>query len=673
MSRHSLLLLLAIGLFLSACNAGKMAIKKGDKKMDRGEYDLAIDYYQKAADKNYRKGYALYKVGEALRKGNKLHASEPYYAGAIEAGYTEDSARMHYGFALKANQKYEEARDQFDKLSASGTIEGVVARANKELTNLDKLDKLREKETFFRVKNLEEVNTATADYSPLYFNKKLYFVSARKDDKVSKATGTPFTDIFQVDSKGAVVDMSTLESLGDEVNDEGIHEGSLTFSRDGRTMIFAKGNSGKRKGKTDVHLYITRYRNQQWSEPVMLNINDPEAWTSTPTFSRDGRTLYFSSNRKGGYGGTDIYSARMDGRGRFSQISNLGPEINTAGNEMFPYVSDEGKLYFSSDGHPGFGGLDLFEAVRAGGKISIENLGTPINSSYDDFGLYLFDPSKGWFTSNRPGGAGDDDIYTFVNNDPDLKIVNYMLAGLTKTSVSEDSLSILPLVKVRLLDAEENLLEEVSSNRSGQFSFRVYPEEDYVLIGERPDYFTTRLEFSTKGRSVAKEDLTEMVTNVRFDTTLVLDRIVLDRSIVLENIYYDLDKWDIRPDAAQELDKLVNILKDNPQIRIELSSHTDARADDDYNDVLSQRRAESAVEYIINQGIEAERLRAKGYGEQRLIVKNAQTEEEHQRNRRTEFKVIEYNKDMAKQEEGDEQEGDEESFDEDRYFNNDDQ
>ncbi|MGB5978307.1 MAG: OmpA family protein, partial [Cyclobacteriaceae bacterium] len=391
----------------------------------------------------------------------------------------------------------------------------------------------------------------------------------------------------------------------------------------------------------------------------------------TPAFSRDGRTLYFASNREGGYGGNDIYSARMDGRGRFSNLKNLGPEINTAGNEMFPYISNDGKLFFSSDGHPGFGGLDLFQAERSGGKVSIQNMGTPINSSYDDFGLYLFDPAKGWFTSNRPDGKGGDDIYTFVNNDPDLKIVNYILAGLTKTTGAKDSLQNLPLVNVKLLDAEENILEETTSNRGAQFQFRVYPEEDYVLIGERPDYFTTRLEFSTKGRSVPKEDLTEMVTNVRFDTILVLDQIILERSIVLENIYYDLDKWDIRPDAAQELDKLVNILKDNPQIRIELSSHTDSRADDDYNDVLSQRRAESAVEYIINQGIEPQRLRAKGYGEQRLIVKNAQTEAQHQRNRRTEFKVIEYNKDMANQQ-GEEEEADDGTFNEDRYFNNED-
>ncbi|MEO1256471.1 MAG: OmpA family protein, partial [Bacteroidota bacterium] len=229
------------------------------------------------------------------------------------------------------------------------------------------------------------------------------------------------------------------------------------------------------------------------------------------------------------------------------------------------------------------------------------------------------------------------------NDDPDLKIVNYFLAGTTVTKDDAGQEIILPNTKVSLTADNGDVIDEAFTGADGKFQFRVYPEEHYDLIGEKTDYFTVRNDFTTKGKTVDKSTLTEFVTNVNFEAKIMMDPIVLEKAIVLDNIYYDLDKANIRSDAALVLDSLVQIMNDNPEIYIELGSHTDDRADDDYNLNLSRRRAQSAVSYIINTGVKSERITAKGYGETQLLIKNAQNEEEHQKNRRTEFKVLRYN------------------------------
>ncbi|ELR72933.1 Outer membrane lipoprotein omp16 precursor [Fulvivirga imtechensis AK7] len=637
--------------------------KKASKTFDRGQFQSTIDLYEQVLRKDPNNAEANFYIAESYRQSNRLQEAEPYYKTALDRGLKNDSIRLFYAFSLKSNGKYAEARQQLEQHLKTVDDKGLAKRSQEEFDNLNNLDEIRAKKNYFRVKNLDEINSPYAEYAPVYQDGELYFTSSRGIDKIYKATGTPFTDIYKVKTQGARVDTTTIVGLGDLINYYNINEGSVTFSPDGKTMVFARGNSGKKKGTADVNLYISSNRRDGWTEPRMLNINNPGYWDSSPAFSRDGRTLYFASNRPGGYGGTDIYSAKRDSRGRFHKVTNLGPEINTTGNEMFPYISDDGHMYFSSDGHPGFGGLDLFVAKRRNGRIEIENLGEPLNSNADDFGLFLFKADRGFFTSNREGGKGDDDIYTFVNEDPDLKIVNYYLAGLTKTHNDKNELVILPGVNVRLLDYKGEVLDESTTTDDGKFLFRVYEHEHYNLVGEKrggkDQYLITRTQFTTVGRAVDRDTLKDLVTDVRFDTLLVLEKIEKNKIFVLENIYYDLDKADIREDAARELDKLVTILEDNPELKIELSSHTDDRADDDYNMKLSQRRARSAVDYIISQGITASRLMAKGYGESKLIIPNAKTEEEHQVNRRTEFKILEVGE--RKPETAGE-------FDEDRFF-----
>jgi peptidoglycan-associated lipoprotein len=481
-----------------------------------------------------------------------------------------------------------------------------------------------------------------------------------------EANGTPFTDIYKVGSRGANVDLATIAPLPAGINSSSINDGCITFSPDGKTMVFAKGNSGKKKGGYDVDLYLSRYRNNVWTEPVMININQPEFWDSAPAFSPDGRTLYFASNRKGGYGGTDIYSAQMDTRGRFSRVKNLGPEINTPGNENFPYVAEDAKLYFSSDAHPGYGGLDLFVVKRSNGKTTIENLGQPVNSTGDDFGIFLFRPDRGFYTSNREGGKGDDDIYTFVNEDPNLKVVNYYLQGITYTRDKDDKLQILPNTKVSVLDEKGELMQDFVTGNDGKFLFRVYENEDYNMVGESDGYLVKRQLYTTRGRSVDPASLKDLITNITFDTLLVLDKVELNKIFALDNIYYNYNKADIRDDAAKELDKLVQLLADNPEIRIELGSHTDSVDDNSYNLQLSQRRAESAVKYIVQHGIAPDRLVAKGYGEEKPIARNTNPDGSdnpvgRQKNRRTEFRILEIGV-VPKTLESDE------VFDEDKYF-----
>lgn len=632
--------------------------------MSNAEFDAVISKLGNSPEKNSVDENIM--VGDAFRKSNRIVEAVPFYQQALKEGTSEEAVNLYVAQGLKVEQRYDDAKKVLDNYLPRARNLEVKKLAEKERENLNKIEKLNEEASYYRVKNLEEINTPQAEYSPVYSNNYLYFTSNREGGKIYRATGTPFTDIYRVPSRGANVSIASLQALDPIINHVDTNEGSVAISKDGNSMIFAKGNDGKAKGYSEVNLFFTRYRNGKWSDPVPLSINEAESWDSTPAFSPDETTLYFSSTRPGGYGGADLYTAKINRRGRWVDVRNLGPEINTAGDEVFPYISEDGSLYFSSDGHPGFGKLDLFQAVRESGKMNIKNLGKPMNSSADDFGIHLFNLTRGFFSSNRRGGKGDDDIYTFINDDPDLKVVNYFLTGITVTTDDAGNEIILPNTKVQLSADNGDILDESFTEGDGRFNFRVYPEEHYDLISEKTDYFTVRKDFSTIGRTVDKSTLVDEVTNVTFETKIMMERIVLEKAIVLNNIYYDLDKATIRDDAAIVLDSLVQIMNDNPEIYIELGSHTDARADDDYNLDLSRRRAQSAVRYIINQGIESARIVAKGYGETQLLIKDAQTEEEHQQNRRTEFKVLRYNP----RERNDDLPPDEKVDEYDRFFKN---
>ena len=635
-------------IFLMSCGIER----KANKAFVLGKYQNSIDLYKKVVDKNQNNGKANYYIAESYRLSNRSKEAAAFYAKAGGSGIDPDSVQFYHAQSLKANSKYADARKELEEMIKRSSNTALKDRAKAELDGLAYLEKLNQTESFYRVKNLELINSPQAEYSPVFLNNELYFTSSRGNDKIYEATGTPYTDIYKVASRGAIVDVTTVSALPDGINTSSINDGCITFSPDGKTMVFAKGNSTKRKSTEDVDLYISRFRNGSWSEPVMININEPGSWDSSPAFSPDGRTLYFASNRKSrgrnqiSYGGTDIYSAQMDTRGRFSRVRNLGPEINTAGNELFPYIAEDAKLYFASDGHPGYGGLDLFVVKRAAGKTVIENLAQPMNSPGDDFGIFLFRPDRGFYTSNREGGKGDDDIYTFINEDPNLKVINYYLQGITYTRDKDGNLQILPNTKVNLLDGRGDIMQDYVTGDDGKFLFRVYENEDYTMVGETDGYLIKRQPYTTKGKAVDPSTLKDLITNISLDTLIVLDKIELNKTFVLENIYYNFNRAEIREDAAKELDKLVQLLVDNPEIKIELGSHTDSVDTDSFNMLLSQRRAESAVTYIVQNGIAPDRIVAKGYGESKPIARNTNPDgsdnpDGRQKNRRTEFKILE--------------------------------
>ncbi|MDV3309784.1 MAG: OmpA family protein [Cyclobacteriaceae bacterium] len=651
-------LLFVFALLAMACGTEK----KATKAFQLGKYQTAIDLYSKLLADNPQNGYYNYMVAESYRLSNRLKDAEPYYTNAGGRGVNRDTVRFFYAQSLKSNGKYQEARRELDELIKNTTAQALKERASAELEGLTYLEKLNSSANYYRVRNLELINTPAAEYAPVYLNNELYFSSNRGNGKIYEATGTPYSDLYKVATRGANVDVATVQPLPSHINDPIRNEGCVTFTPDGRIMVFAKGNTSKKNGGEDVDLYLARWRNGEWSEPTKINapvnvqyrgenaveLDRNFGWDSTPAFSPDGRTLYFASNRqdRNAQGGTDLYSAQMDSRGRFTRVRNLGPEINTPGNEMFPYVSEDGRLYFASDGHPGYGGLDLFVVNRRDGKNTIENLGQPMNSPGDDFGIFLFRADRGFFTSNREGGKGDDDIYTFVNEDPNLKVINYALQGITYFKDKDENLQVLPNTRVTLLDSQGEAMQDYVTGNDGKFLFRVYENEDYNLVAESEGYLTKRQAWTMKGKGVDPSTLKDLVTNITLDTIVILDRKAVNEKFVLENIYFGFDSTDIKPEAAIELDKLAQLLIDNPEIKIEMGSHTDSVGSFDYNIDLSRRRAESTVRYLINKGISPERLTAKGYGETQPIARNTNPDGTDNplgraKNRRTEFKILE--------------------------------
>src|SRR5690606_11155844 len=326
-----------IVILVSSCGVEK----KAQRAYLLGKYQTSIDLYQKVLSSNPNNGKANYVVAESYRLSNRVKQAEQYYAKAGGKGIDSDSVQFYYAQSLKANSKYAEAEKVLNKLISETDNAPLKERASAEVSGLEYLSQLDQKENFYRVKNLELLNSPASEYSPVFHNNELYFTSSRGNERIYEATGTPFTSIYKVASRGANVEMNSMAPLPDGINTAGVNDGCVTFSPDGRIMIFAKGNTRKKKGVNateDVDLFISRFRNGQWSEPVPApGLNDPNAWDSSACFAPDGRTLYFASNRRGrgkessGYGGTDIYSAVMDSRGRFSRIRNLGPVIYTPG------------------------------------------------------------------------------------------------------------------------------------------------------------------------------------------------------------------------------------------------------------------------------------------------------------------------------------------------------
>ena len=633
-------LALCLLLSLGGC---KSLLEKGNEQFLSGQYQYAISTFNQILANDSSNLRARQVLAESYRLSNRIEAATPHYQALVAAEPTFESY-FHLGQSFKANQQMEEAKQAFDQAALLTSDDRLLARVKQEVEGLTLVPAIREYFPNYQLVNYRELNTVGADYAPIISENFLYFTSGRAASGLYAATGTSYHQLFRTRAEGLKVDAAAVQLLPEFQNEQGLNQAALAISPDGNTLIYARGNSTSAKDYPESTLFVSYFRGAGFTQPIWMPVNEEETWwNSTPAFSPDGAELYFASTRPGGYGGVDLYKATKMANGDFGNAVNLGSTVNTAGNELFPRPAKDGKFYFASDGHPGFGKLDLFVAEKnSDGKQVVSNLGKNFNSNRDDFGIFFTDyPKAGFISSNREGGKGDDDLYFFEDKTPKPKILNVLLNVFTKEIKADGKEAILPQTRVVLYGGDKRPLGGDMVNAQGRVRFTLSPESEYSLIASRNGYFSKSFTYSTKGKTPDLATLIQDVTNISLDTTVFLDQLILEKVTVLENIYYDLAKSDIRADAALELDKLVKVLKDNPTIRIELSSHTDSRSGDDYNLALSQVRAQSAVDYLVSQGIAADRLVAKGYGETQLRIQNAQTEEEHQTNRRTEFKVIE--------------------------------
>lgn len=628
-------------LALGGCaSSGKLS--KADNRFLRGEYEAAIPLYQAETAKKTGVAAALanYRIGEAYRLSNRVGQAEPFYKAALDGKARNADLSYRYAEALRANGKLDEAAALFSAYAQSGTNRALAAHAEAEASNTLASKELLGRAPSYTVAALDAVNSPSSDFSAarLPGSGELVFASGR-DGKPYPGNGERYLALYaQKFDDPATMTGGTPRKLDPIFNNSKELQASATYTPDGKTMVFARSNDGSKKGYKSVDLWISYYRDGAWTPPVLANINDRTADDFSPAFVPDGTTLYFASGRKGGQGGNDLYKATLGLNGRFSAAENLGEIINSAGNDNFPGVAPDGTLYYSSDGRPGYGRLDIFE-LRGGKPV---NLGPGVNTAADDFAPFFTGPGTGVFSSNREGGKGSDDLYTFKKRDR-KQVTFYVDGTVLERDEKAGTNSAVPSQTVVITSASGQP-REVPTSPEGKFSVRLDSAQSYVLLANKVGDFTARASVSTVGRYPSPDQLTEPQTDIRIPVTLTLNKIVVNKAIEVKDIFYDYDKSNIRPDAAIRLDTLVQLLQDNPKINIELSSHTDQRGKDAYNLKLSQRRAESAVAYIVSKGISKSRITAKGYGETRPIVTNPKSEADYQRNRRTEFKVTRIDK-----------------------------
>jgi outer membrane protein OmpA-like peptidoglycan-associated protein len=654
--KYSILFLL--GVFFTSCHTDKLSNKKALKHFDKGEYELTIKELLPLVKKGFQLDQTNFLLGESFRLSNRINQSLPYYQQAQTKGYVDKMLPYHMAMAAKSIGNYELTKSYLTEFVKSKPSRLYQIKSEIELENLGQIPDLLKKQSPVTLQALTG-NTSKTEFDAKKIGDELIFTSSSKPE-IYKNNGLPFLGIVKAPLKNPS-EIGNQSIFSSALLKENANDGTPAFTKDGGTVVFARGNTGKSKDPSpDVDLYISKKTGNAWSEPERLSISDSLAWDGSPSFSADERTLYFSSNRRGGKGGVDLYRVPIDNSGRFGRPINLGSVINTPGDELFPYVSTNGKLYFSSDGHPSIGGLDLFVASRNENEIIVEHLGVPINSIGDDFAISFSDSTQGYISSNRPGGKGDDDIYFFKSTGSEdrwwttapppvidtlqKKIVNYFV----QVKVVDPSGSPIDSVKINVRKNGQTISNE-NTNKRGFIELIDMAENDELIFKcDKEDFITVRSSFTMEGKTIPEALLKKEMTDTTFQVTITMDRPEIGKEISklyeLNSIYYDLNKADIRPDAAEELDKIVQFLTDNPQMNLELGAHTDARASTAYNLKLSQRRAESAVNYIIRRGITKDRIKPKGYGESQLINECSDgvecPEEMHQQNRRTEFKII---------------------------------
>lgn len=605
-----------------------------DRKYNKYSYVDAIEIYEKVAEKGYQSPELFKKLGNAYYFNGELDKAAKWYKDLFAMNEDVDPEYyFRYSQALKAIEDYDNA-NKYLSLFNEKTND---SRGNEFAKNKDYLENIEATSGKYTI-GKTSINSEFSDYGPSYLGNQLVFASARKEgalfNKIHDWTKQNFTDLYSV-TINSDKSLSKPQNFSKSINSK-FNESSPVFTKDGKTMYFTRNNylDGK-KGKDDnkstlVKIYKASFIDNEWKNITELPFNNDNYSTAHPTLSADNKTMYFASDIPGGFGNSDIYKVKINDDGTFGTPENLGNTINTEGRETFPNIAFDNTLYFASDGHLGLGGLDVFESKFSNNQFQKpENVGKPINSSMDDFGFIVNKDKSGFFTSNRDGGSGYDDIYSFT-------ICAQKLYGIV-TDV--DTKEILSNSKVILFDSDMKKITEMTTDETGKYTFEIECSTKYHVRASKEEYETTEKTFTSKNETGETELNLELKRNIfpiKEGTDLAK---IFDISI----IYFDLDKWNIRPDAAKDLQKILEVMKKHPKMEVDIRSHTDSRQTHRYNEILSDRRAKSTLEYLVKNGIEKSRLTAKGYGETQLVNNCSDgvkcSEAEHQKNRRSEFIV----------------------------------
>ena len=651
-----ILRLLAIFIFLFSLVGNDLYAQKKSRKMVKADKAFSLEQYVKAAEL-YKKAYQktkiravkseiIFKQAECYRMSGNIKRAESYYKRAIKAKYPDVIVYLRYADMLRMQDDLAEAKIQYTKYIQlnPNDVNGEIG-----LKSCEFAVKWKDLPTRYKVELMPLVNSRNSDYSPAFGNgeyTEMYFTSSRAGgltDKIDERTGEPFSDVYltKINKKGK---WSAPVVVPEPINTEG-NEGSVFLNKRGTVMYLTQCKVEKKKA-LGCGIYVAKRKGKLWGTPQLLQIKvDSNTTIGHPALSEDETILIFSSDLSGGYGGKDLWISVKGKRNTWSDPVNLGPMVNTPGDEMFPFLHADGTIYFSSNGHVSMGGLDIYKTSQdENGAYTLPvNLKSPVNSSADDFSMIIEkDGERGYLTSNRDGGKGGDDIYQF-----ELPPLQLALKGVVTDSKTG---GIMTGIKVRLI-GNDGTNKEVETDNTGVYEFTLKPLTSYEVVVNTEGYLNRSVNETTVG--------------VENNKVFIIDFSVdpVKKEVILPRIEYDFNKFDLRPQSIADLDLLAETLKDNLNVVIELKSHTDYIGSDAQNNKLSQQRADACVAYLISQGIDAGQLVARGMGEKEpFLIENKDgklkegdvltekyikkirfkknKEKANQYNRRTSFKVL---------------------------------
>jgi outer membrane protein OmpA-like peptidoglycan-associated protein len=615
-------------------------IANADKKYNKYAYIDAIATYEKVAEKGYKDEKMFQRLGNAYYFNGESAKALKWYDALFEMNEQQELEYYYrYAQTLKSTGDYAKADKMLELFNqkASTDKRGLLFEKNKNYLEQIKINSDR-----FEIADAG-INSKYSDYGSSFLDNKLVFASARDTGGIAKVkfkwTNRSFTNLYSVELK-ADGSVGTPERFERKINSK-FNESTPVFTKDGTTMYFTRNNflNGS-KGKDDkrvtlLKLYKASYVDEKWTNIIELPFNSDQYSVAHPALSVDEKKLYFAADMPGTLGQSDLFSVTINSDGSFGTPENLGTTINTEGRETFPFISGDNELYFASDGRPGLGGLDVFvSTIKSDLTFSeVQNIGAPINTKQDDFAFLLDSKSRtGFFSSNREGGNGYDDIYRF--SETKKLVCQQVLSG---TIVDVETNIVLGNATVNLLDEQFQIIGEVVTGADGKYNFQVKCGKKYYVRATRQDY-EAKEEAITIDKNTGKTDLTVALTKAIYKVAVGDD---LAKFLGIKMIYFDLGKSFVRKEAAFELEKILDVMKQHPNMKIDVRSHTDSRQTYAYNEKLSDRRAKASVAWLVKNGIAADRLTGKGYGETQLVNKCADgvkcTEEEHQANRRSEF------------------------------------